>query len=91
MRFFDLLNLQYAELFLFPALVFVILLGIALAYAHFRTARSEEQSRLTLHVFPDGIEDRRSPFPLVLILIIAGAVIWGFLYILAIGLMGTKI
>jgi hypothetical protein len=91
MRFFDLLNLQHAELFLFPALIFVILFGMALAYAHFRTARSDERSKLTLYVFPDGVGDRRSPFPLFLILIIAGTVIWGFLYILAIGLLGTKI
>jgi hypothetical protein len=91
MRFFDLLNLQHTELFLFPAFVFVILFGMALAYAHLRTAKSEERSKFTLHVFPGDIEDRRSPFPLALILIIAGAVIWGFLYILAIGLLGTKI
>jgi hypothetical protein len=91
MRFFDLLNLQHVELFFFPALVFVILFGMALAYAHLRTARSEERFKLTLYVFPDAIKDRRSPFPLALILIIAGAVIWGFLYILAIGLLGTKI
>jgi hypothetical protein len=90
-RFFDLLNLQHAALFLFPALVFVILFGMALAYAHFRTARNEENSKRTLYVFPDDIEDGRSPFPLALTLIIAGAVIWGFLYILVIGLLESKI
>ena len=91
MRFFDLLNLQHTVLFFFPTLIFIILFGMALADAHFRTTRNEEKSKQTLYVFPDDIEDRRSPFPLVLTLIIAGAVIWGFLYILVIGLLGSKI
>ena len=91
MRFFDLVNLQHAVLFLFPTLVFIILFGLALAYAHFHTPKEEDRTRKITYVFPGGIEDRRSPFPLALMLIIAGTVIWGFLYILVSGLLGRKI
>jgi hypothetical protein len=91
MRFFDLLNLQDVVLYLFPALVFVILFGLALAYSHFRTPRSEDRTNKIVYVFPDGIEDRRAPFPLALTLIIIGTVIWGFLYILVSGLLRRTI
>ena len=37
------------------------------------------------------IEDRQAPFPLALLLIIAGTVVWAFFYILVIGLWGVKI
>ena len=91
MRFFDLLNLQDAVLFLFPTLVFIILFGLALAYSHFHTPEEEDRTGKITYVFPEGIEDRRSPFPLALTLIIVGTVIWGFLYILISGLVGRKI
>jgi hypothetical protein len=91
MRFFDLLNWQHVVLFLFPSLVFVFLFGMALAYSHFRRSGPEKKEGESYYVFPDGVEDRRSPFPLVLILIIVGSVIWGFMYILVSGLIGRKI
>jgi len=91
MRFFDLLNLQDVVLYLFPALVFVILFGLALAYSHFHTPKSEDRTKKIVYVFPEGIEDRRSPFPLSLTLIIVGTVVWAFLYILISGLIGRKI
>lgn len=91
MRFFDLRNLQDIILFFFPALIAVLIVGISLGYVHFRTARSEERMKRAYYIFPDGLEDRRSPFPFSLILIIVGAVIWGLFYILMIGLRGVKI
>jgi hypothetical protein len=91
MRFFDLLSLQDIILYFFPAVLAVFIVGIALEYVHFRTSRSEERMKRVYYTFPEDIEDRQAPFPLSLILIIAGAVVWGFLYILAIGLWGVKI
>ncbi len=91
MRFFDLLNLQHVALFLFPALVFIVLFGLALAYARLHTPKEEDRTKEIIYVFPDGIEDRRAPFPLALALIIIGTVIWGFLYILVSGLLGRTI
>lgn len=91
MRFFDILNLQHVVLFLFPALVFIIVFGLALAYSRFHTPKGGDSTEEIMYVFPDGIEDRRAPFPLALTLIIIGTVIWGFLYILISGLLGRKI
>jgi hypothetical protein len=91
MRFFDILNLQHVVLFLFPALVFIVLFGLALAYSRFQTPKGEDRAKESIYVFPDGIEDRRAPFPFALTLIIIGTAIWGFLYILISSLPGRKI
>ena len=91
MRFFTLLNFQHIILYVFPALVFIILFGFALAYSHFSGKSSEERKRKTLYHFPEGIEDRNAPFPIVLILTIIGTFMWAFLYILIIGVLEVKI
>lgn len=91
MRYFALRGFQDVILFLFPTLVFIILLYTALSRAHFRGKDSEERERKVIHVYPDGIEERDSPFPLILILIIVGVLLWGFLYALGIGILGVKI
>ena len=91
MRFFDLLSLQDIILYFFPAVLAVFIVGMALGYSHFRTPRSEERRQRVYYTFPEGIEDRQAPFPLALILIIAGAVAWAFCYILIIGMWGVKI
>ena len=91
MRFFELLNLQDMVLYFFPAVLAILILGLALGYVHFRTGRSEERMKRSYYVFPEDIEDRQAPFPLSLILIIAGTVVWAFFYILVIGLWGVRI
>ena len=91
MRFFELVNLQDMVFYFFPAVLAILVLGIALGYVHFRTARSEERMRRSYYTFPEDIEDRQAPFPLSLILIIAGTLVWAFFYILVIGLWGVKI
>ena len=91
MRFFELVNLQDVVLYFFPAVLAILILGLSLGYAHFHTARSEERMRRSYYKFPEDIEDRQAPFPLPLILIIAGTVVWAFFYILVIGLWGVKI
>jgi hypothetical protein len=91
MRFFVLLSLQYIILYFFPAVLAIFIVGIALGYVHFRTARSEERMKRSYYTFPEDIEDRQAPFPLSLILIIAGTLVWAFFYILVIGLWGVKI
>jgi hypothetical protein len=91
MRFFELLNLQDVVLYFFPALLAILIVGLALGYSHFRTTDSEESMTRPYYRYPEDIEDGQSPFPLSLILIIGGAVIWGFFYILVIGLWGVKI
>ncbi len=91
MRFFDLLNLKHIILYFFPAVLAIFIIGIALGYVHFRTSSSDERMKRSHYTFPEEIEDREAPFPLSLILIIAGTVVWAFFYILVIGLWRVRI
>ncbi len=43
MRFFNLLNIQHLVLAVFPALLCVVLVGIALSFSHFRGKDSQER------------------------------------------------
>ncbi len=91
MRFYDLLNYQHFILYLFPAIIFMIIFGLGLNYSHFRTKNTARRIEHISYEFPDGIKDREEPFPVILILIIAGTLLWGFLYTLLTGLLEVKI
>jgi hypothetical protein len=91
MRFYELLNFQHLMLALFPALLFIIVFALALGFSHFRREGDEVREKQILYRYPDDIEDRDAPFPLAMILIVAGAVLWAFGYILFSGLLGVKI
>ena len=88
MRFFSLLNLQHVVGTIFPALIFMLVFGAALAFSHFRTDRGSGDHGKQ---FADGLEDGHSPFPLAMSLIIAGTVIWAVAYILMYGISEVKI
>lgn len=91
MRLFSLLNFQHVMLYLFPTLVFMVVFGAALAFARFRGQRDEQRVSEITYRFADEIEDRDAPFPLAMILIIAGTVIWALGYILLTGVLGVII
>lgn len=91
MRFYSLLNFQHFIIYLFPTLIFVILLGLFLGQTHFVTRHSEKRKTEIIYRFPDDIGDRDGPMPVAMALVIAGAVLWGFFYILLIGLYEVKI
>ena len=91
MHFFGIRDIQHFILYFFPAFLTVLLIGIGLAFTHFRTKKSEQRKDEIYHEYNEGIQDKNGPFPLILILIIAGTVIWAIFYILAIGLMEVKI
>jgi hypothetical protein len=91
MRLYALLNSQDIVLYLFPTFVFVLLFGLALSGAFFRTRLSDEKEKQVGYKFPEGIEEGGGAFPMVLVLTIAGTIIWGFFYILAIGLLEVRI
>ena len=91
MRLFNLLSFQHIVLYIFPTLVFMVIFGLALAYSHLKSDDAEEKKKKIIYRFPEGIEDRDAPFPLAMILIIAGTIIWVFFYILGTGLLGVKI
>ena len=91
MHFFELRNIQHFVLYLFPSIISVFLIGAALAYSHFGTKRGDKKKDSVYYRYPDHIEDRHGPFPLVLTLVIVGTIIWGAFYILGTGLLGVKI
>ena len=91
MRFFHLLNFQHVMLAVFPTLIFIILLALALGFSHFKRPDSEERHRRIIQKYPEGIEDRNAPFPIFMMFVIAGVVVWAVFYILLNGILGVKI
>lgn len=91
MRFFALLNFQHVMLYLFPALIFIVIFGLALAGSYIKRADSAERLIAVRSRYPDGIESKNAPFPVALALIIAGTVVWGVGYIGFTALLGVKI
>ena len=73
MRFFELLNFQHTMAWLFPTLIFMVVFGAGLAFAHLHGKDSEaRKKRITGH-YADGLADRDAPYPLIMMLLIAGA------------------
>lgn len=91
MRYFELMGIQHIILFVFPTLIFMILFYLGITHSHFRGKNSKERLTKIVHNYPHGLESRNAPFPLILILIITGFIIWTFLYTLGIGILGVKI
>ena len=91
MRFFELLNFQHVLMAFFPTLIFVVLLGLGLGFHHFVSESSEHRKKHIVERFPEGIEERQAPFPLIMLLTIIGTVLWAFFYILGIGLFKVVI
>lgn len=91
MRYFALLNLQHVLIFLIPTLVFILVFGLGLGFSHYRTQDSARRKRAIHRAFPDGLSERKSPFPVAMALILAGTVFWAFFYIFFTGLYGVRI
>jgi hypothetical protein len=91
MRIYALLNFQDVMGYLFPVLLFMVVFGVGLAYTHLHTQDAQKRKDEIIKRYADGIEDRNAPYPLVMMLIIAGAVTWGFFYILMHGVLRVKI
>ncbi len=91
MRYFELLNLQHFVLYLFPALATIVLFVAGLGFYYLRRRDSAEKETRIIEEYPGGIQGRNAPFPIVLLLIIGGTVIWALAYILLIGFLGVKI
>jgi hypothetical protein len=91
MRYFELLNIQHFVMYLFPAALTVVLIAIALSFGYIDRKHSNDRLTRIIHRYPLGIEERNAPFPLILILVILGTVIWGFGYIFMYGLSGMNI
>ena len=91
MHFFDLKNFQDFISYLFPGLASLLLFTLALGFYYFRNKDSEVRKRQIIERFVGGIEGRNAPFPLALLLIIVGTIVWLLLYIVLTGILGRKI
>ena len=91
MRYFELLNLQHFVLYLFPTLATIVIFAAGLGFYYLRRRDSAERETRIIEEFPGGIQGRNAPFPLVVVLIIVGTVIWSLAYILFIGILGVRI
>lgn len=91
MRYFELVNFRHFVLYLFPALATIVIFAAGLGFYYLRRGDSAERENSIIEEYPGGIQGRNAPFPVVLILIIVGTVIWSLAYILFIGLLGVKI
>lgn len=91
MHFFELRNFRHFVLYLFPALVFVFLFAVSLAFMFFKRRDSEEREKRITETYIGEIEERNAPFPLIAFLTILGTVLWLFLYILLTGVLGVRI
>ncbi len=91
MRFFELMGFQDVVLFIFPTLIFIILFYFGLSRARFLKRDSKEREKHIVHTYPEGIEARNSPFPLVLIMVIIGFLLWAFFYTFGTGVLGVII
>ncbi|MFO7932129.1 MAG: hypothetical protein ACQETG_02890 [Thermodesulfobacteriota bacterium] len=85
MRFFELLNNIHIFIYLFPALAFIVVFGLALGYSHFRSEGDKRRMEEVVRRYPEGLESRNAPFPLAMTVIIIATVVWVFFYILYIG------
>ena len=91
MRYFTLLSFQHIVLYVVPTLIFIVLFGVGLGYSHFKGKDDDARKQRIINRYPEGIEERDAPFPLLLILTIAGTLLWMFLYIVGVGVLEVKI
>jgi hypothetical protein len=78
-------------MYLFPAIAFITLFIIGLGFYHIDRKDSAEREARIIERFPEGIEGRNAPFPLITYLMIIGTVVWVLAYIILIGVLKVKI
>ena len=91
MRYFYLLNIQHFVMYLFPALATIVVFIIGLGFYYINRKDARERETRIIEEYPGGIQGRNAPFPLILILILVGTIVWGLAYIILIGVLGVKI
>ncbi len=91
MRFFELLNFQHVAALVLIAIIFMILFGVGLAFMPLINPKDNGGQVKIIQKFADGINKGNGPFPMIMALIIAGTVVWAFLYILFYGLSEVKL
>jgi hypothetical protein len=91
MRYFEILGIQHFAMYLFPTIAFIALFMVGLGFYHFHRKDSAERESRVIERFPEGIEGRNAPFPLITYLVLFGTVAWVLAYIILIGVLEVKI
>ena len=91
MRFFEVLSIQHFVMYLFPTIAFITLFIIGLGFYHINRKDSADREARIIERFPEGIEGRNAPFPLITYLVLIGTVVWVLAYIIIIGVLKVKI
>jgi hypothetical protein len=78
-------------MYLFPALATIVLFIIGLGFYYINRKDAKQRETRIIEEYPGGIQGRNAPFPLILILILVGTIVWGLAYIILIGTLGVKI
>ena len=91
MRYFEILNVQHFVMYLFPTMAFIALFIIGLGFYHINRKDSAERETRIIERYPEGIEGRNAPFPLIAYLVFFGTVAWVLAYIILIGVLKVKI
>ena len=91
MRYFEVLNIQHFVMYLFPTIAFIALFIIGLGFYYIKRKDSAQREASVIEHFPEGIEGRNAPFPLIAYLVLYGTIIWVLAYILLIGVLKVKI
>ena len=87
MRFFPLLDFQYAMLLIFLGLIALVLIYVAFRTYDFLPAKREKGEEDV--EYPGGIRASNNPIPLILIFLYAGLAIWAVAYVVVIGIRGS--
>lgn len=91
MRFFELVNVDHFVLYFFTTLAFICLFAIGLGFYYFHSKNSDERMEKIIESFPEGIQGREAPFPLIVTLTIIGTIAWAVAYIILYGITGAII
>jgi hypothetical protein len=78
-------------MYLFPAIAFIALFMVGLGFHHINRKNSAERESRIIERYPEGIEGRNAPFPLITYLVVFGTIIWVLAYIILIGVLKVKI
>ena len=91
MRYFEILGIQHFFMYLFPTIAFIALFMVGLGFYHINRKDSAERESRIIERYPEGIEGRNAPFPLITYLVVFGTIIWVLAYIILIGVLKVKI
>jgi hypothetical protein len=86
MRYFPLFDFQMVVLLSFFGLTILLLLYIALG--KFVASTGKKKGEEDKEEYPGGIQTTRKPFPLILVLIYLGFILWAISYVVVIGIRG---